>query len=111
LETPIGEQGGFFANDSHPASGPKGSFAVGEPQGLFVAGEPGSSPPTVVGVGEATWMMPLAVQQPGQPIVHLVFSSSSSSSDRPSPPSELDNARPQGSVEYNISGDGGMPAK
>jgi hypothetical protein len=109
LETLIGEQGCFSTDDSHPAGGPKGSFVAGEPQGSFEVGKPGSSPPTVAGVGKAAWMKPLAVQQLGQTIVHLVFSSSSSSSDRSSPSSEPDNARPQGSVEYNISEDEGMP--
>jgi hypothetical protein len=99
LETPIGEQGGSFADDSHPAGKPQGLFAVGGPQGSFVAGRLGSSPPTVAYVGEVTWMMPLADQRHGQPIVHLVFSNSSSSFDCPNPPSELDNARPQGFVE------------
>ncbi|KAB9384667.1 hypothetical protein FH972_027029 [Carpinus fangiana] len=102
LETPIDEQGGSSADDSHPAGGAQSSFA---------AGGPGGSPPTVGGAGEAVWMMPLAVQRPGQPILHLVFSSSSSSSDHPSSPSECDNARSQGSVEQNISEEGGMPAQ
>jgi hypothetical protein len=52
--------------------------------------------------------MPLAVQRPRQPIVHLDFSCSS---DHPSPPSECNNARPQGFVEHNIYEDGGMPAQ
>jgi hypothetical protein len=99
LKTPIGEQGGSFADDSHPVGRPHGSFAVGVPQGSFVASRPGSSPPTVACVGEVAWMMPLAVQRHGQPIVHLVFFNSSSSFDCPSPPSERDNAHLQGFVE------------
>jgi hypothetical protein len=79
LETLIGEQGGSFADDLHPVGGPQDPFAVGGPQGSFAAGRLGSLPPTVACIGEVAWMMPLAVQRHGQPIVHLVFFNSSSS--------------------------------
>lgn len=70
--------GSPFAEGSERSSGggPKAPSSVARgPSAPFPPGPPS----TDAGVDEVVWMMPLAILRPGQPVVRLIFSTSSSS--------------------------------